>query len=224
MRRQTGQQPLHCLNAARRSADSHDPVTDGRGAVWIEGQRRALVRRGSCPGSRESSCPHLGDEFLLEQGHARFHVEHRLWQDLDSSDLQGSKSGVRSPLGQGGNDDDRHRTKRHKTFQEAEPIHAGHLDIKRDNVRVQRLDFITSYQWICSCTNNLDIYFAAQKFREQLPYQRRIVDDQNLDAQCDLDVNQTIRLNRRRVRSEWLPGTFFLCRRSCFPRPSAPAS
>src|SRR5262249_20142971 len=72
-------------------------------------------------------------------------------------------------------------------LEEREPVHAGHLDIQRHNVRRQRQDFIAGNIGIGSRAYYFDVGFCRQRLPQQLPHNGGIVHNQ--------DLNWTLRIH-----------------------------
>ena len=65
--------------------------------------------------------------------------------------------------------------------QHFDAVHARHVDIERDHVRVQLVDFLQPDGAIHGGADDFDGRIALQHLRDQLAHQRRIVDHQHAD-------------------------------------------
>jgi len=82
---------------------------------------------------------------------------------------------------QAGHDDDGRRAQAHDLFKELEPVHAGHLDIERNDIGVQ---FAHEDARILSgrgLPDHSDIGLAFEKNPQQRPHRRAVIYNEYLD-------------------------------------------
>jgi len=70
----------------------------------------------------------------------------------------------------------------HQYFEEGQPIHARHLDVQGEHVRVQRFNFFSGDIWIARRSHYLKLRVGTKDLREQLAHQRRVVYDEHLQS------------------------------------------
>jgi hypothetical protein len=59
------------------------------------------------------------------------------------------------------------------------PVHSGHFNVQRQDVRVELLDLLSRRVWIGRRADDLDGGIRAQEFVQHLANQSRVVDDQD---------------------------------------------
>src|ERR1019366_43016 len=113
-------------------------------------------------------------------------------QNFDGAEFQGLKGGKAGRLSQAADDDGRHRVEMHQLFQEGEAIHAGHFDIQRDHVGLEREDFVARDVGVGRGADHLDVALAGQGFAEDSADNRGIVNDQDADSSVGRHVRVSI--------------------------------
>ena len=102
----------------------------------------------------------------------------RLGDDVDRAGAQRLDRRRRPALRQRADDDHRHRPVLHQLAQEAQAVHARHLDVERDHVRLEPQDQVARDERIGGAADHFDVRLALQRVGEQLAHDRRVVDDQ----------------------------------------------
>ena len=106
----------------------------------------------------------------------------RLGEAVDRTDFERRQRHFGATLGQRRHHHDRHRPQPHDLLKELEPVHVGHLDVERDDVRVEVLDHLAGGRRIGRPTDHFDALVARQHRRQQAPDGRGVIDDQDADA------------------------------------------
>ena len=106
----------------------------------------------------------------------------RLADDVDGADAQRLDAGGRALLRQRADDDGRNRMVLHQLAQEAEAVHARHLDVERDDVGLELQDHVPRDVRIGGAADHLDVVVLAQGVAEQLADDRRVVDEEDAGA------------------------------------------
>jgi hypothetical protein len=150
-------------------------VGRGCGAVGGPGTRSAIARAWTGEGRGLD----LRNELGPEQPDAALKVDLRLVDEVDRTQLEGLERGLAPPLRQRGAHDHRHRVGAHQPGEKLEAIHAGHLDVQRQDVGAKALDHLPGLDWIGRRADDLQPRVGRQHLPEHLPHQRRVVDHQH---------------------------------------------
>ena len=105
-------------------------------------------------------------------------------------------------LGQRRNHDNRHWMAAHQLFQEGQPIHARHLDVESEHVRIQGLDLFSRDIRVAGCPNYFKLGVGTKDLREQLAHQRRVVHDQHLRSRSYC-VGPLMPAERTHAEDQW---------------------
>src|ERR1035437_8777489 len=80
----------------------------------------------------------------------------------------------------------------HQLFQKRQAIHAGHFDIQRDHVGLEREDFVARDVGVGRGADHLYVGLAGQGFAEDSADNRGIVNDQDADSTVGKHVRVSI--------------------------------
>ncbi len=119
------------------------------------------------------------DDLQRDVLHAVHGIDRRLADEIDGAQAECVESDAGALLSQGGAHDNRHGMQSHEVAQEFQAIHARHLDVQRQYIRVQRLDHVARHDGIFRRADDFDLFVRGEDFREQPPNHQGIVDDQN---------------------------------------------
>ena len=167
---QRAQQILERLGATRGGADGNHLV--GGREVAAGGQfDRSRHRRGHSSHLDPGRGLDLGDDFAGLLDGAVGHIEFWLGYVIDRSQAQRSQGRFRAAFGERGNHDHRHGMAAHQLLQERQAVHPRHLNIQRQHIRVEGLDFLPGDEGIARGSDDLQLRVRAEYFRQQLPHQ-----------------------------------------------------
>jgi len=171
---------LDGLGAARGGADGdhlvgglHQQLLHRPGFRVRRGEGRPpldLGRRGRAHGVRQG----LGN-VLGRIGGAR------LAQHLHRAEVQRLHGQFAVLWGQRTQDHHGQRVMLHELGQKRQAVHAGHLQVERDDVGLQFNDLVTGDIGVHRRPDDLNVVVARQLFGDHLAHHRRIVDDQHPD-------------------------------------------
>ena len=106
----------------------------------------------------------------------------RFVHDINRSGLKGFQRFVRTARGQRTHDDHRHGTVFHNELEEADAVHARHLNIERDHLGRQRQDFVARHIRVHRRANHFDVGKRGEAVGDDLASQRRIIHHQKADG------------------------------------------
>jgi hypothetical protein len=122
----------------------------------------------------------LLQQLRRELGKPERHGTGRLQHEVDGAELERLQRFGGAFAGARRDHDDRTWPFDHDPIETLEPAHLRHLDVERDDRRAERLQPVERLDPVAR-ELDLEVRLAAENLAEQLPYQRRVVDDQNLD-------------------------------------------
>jgi hypothetical protein len=125
---------------------------------------------------------HLRDELGLIVGQRAGDIDPGLRDEIDRAELQRAQRDVSAALSQRRHHHDRHRPQPHQVLEERDAVHARHLDIERDHVRIELLDFLARRVRIAGRADHLDVGRAREHRGQKLAHQCGIVDHEDFDA------------------------------------------
>ena len=107
----------------------------------------------------------------------------RLGDEIDRAELDGLQRRLGAFFCQ--RRDHHHRSRRfdHDLAEAVQPVHAGHLDVERHDLRIERPHELKRLGSVAR-QPNFEIAFLAENAFEQLPHQRGIVGDEELDHEA----------------------------------------
>ncbi len=113
----------------------------------------------------------VGDHLAVGH-HAFTDAQLRFGDEIDRPQLQRAQCDFRAFRRQRRDHHDRHRTQTHQFFQEIEAVHARHLDVQRQHLRVVLFNQIARHQRIGGRGHHFHIGMAVDDLRHQLTHQR----------------------------------------------------
>ena len=132
--------------------------------------------------SRSRRRLHFRDELILVVLERPGDVDAGLRNEIDRTELQRAQRDVGAALGQRRHHHDRHRPQPHQVLQEREAVHARHLDVERDHVRIELLDLLARRERVAGSADDFDVRRARQDGGQELAHQRRVVDHEHFDG------------------------------------------
>ena len=103
----------------------------------------------------------------------------RFGDDVDRAGGQRLDARGRSGLRHRAHDDHRQRMVRHQLAQEGQAVHARHLDVERDHVRLVLQDQVARDERIRREADHLHVRLGLERVGEHPPHDRGIVDDED---------------------------------------------
>ena len=103
----------------------------------------------------------------------------RLGDDVHRPGGEGFEAGGRSFLRHRADDDHRQRAVDHELSQEGQTVHARHLDVERQHVRLVLENQIARDEGIRCEADDLDVGFVLQRIRQHPPHDGGVVDDEH---------------------------------------------
>ena len=176
---------------SRRQAGAANLMADALG----QSQRAADAGIGGGPNLFHQHGPQPVD---LQRNRAA-----RLGDEIDGAEFDRFQRRLGAFLGQ--RRDHHHRARRldHDLAEAGQPIHAGHLDVKRDHLRIERAHQFERLVAIAGQTD-VEVALLEENVFEQLPHQRGIVGDQKLDHEAVTGTSSSEGLNLARTSaSTW---------------------
>jgi hypothetical protein len=95
-----------------------------------------------------------------------------LGHEVERAELECAQRHLGAALGERGDHHHRHRAKAHQARQEVEPVHAWHLDIQCDDVRVEAADHFARHQRVGGRADTFHVGLAVDDLAEQAAHQR----------------------------------------------------
>ena len=137
------------LDAAGRRADGQQPTV---GLVGSEEGPARLARLGIAIEHGARAHPRAGGRLHLlgRSANGLCVARSRLGDAVDGAELQGVERRLGALAGQGRDHDHRHRPQPHDLLEELEAVHVRHLDVERDDVRIERLDRLARLERIAA--------------------------------------------------------------------------
>jgi hypothetical protein len=228
--RQRAQHVLDGLRAAGRGADGQHLVRgleqrparstvegevvvvgrrEGDGAPCRYGRQRRGGGLGGARDARAGGGAHgtrqVADDPLRGERRSR------LGDDLHGAQGEGAHRGLAVARRQRADDHHRYREVAHELRQEAQPIHARHLDVERDDVGAQAQDLLAGDVRIDGGADDLDVGVLAELLAEDLPYQRGVVDDQDADHGAGTRTGTGARVAPASGASRWSTSSAHPC-------------
>jgi hypothetical protein len=149
----------------------------GSATAACGGGRRHAPRQPDRPLAQRADP--FGDPFG-DLGHR--HRVARLADDVDGAHAQCLDSRRRARLGERADDDGRNRVVLPELPQEAQAVHARHLDVERDDIGLVLQDHLPRLAGVSGATHDLEVVVRAQGIAQQLPRDEGVIHDDNAGA------------------------------------------
>ena len=115
---------------------------------------------------------------------ARQRLEHRvasarLGHAIERPDLKSGEGDGRARRSQIRDHDHRRRTQLHDLLKKVDAVHVRHLDIERDDVRIERLHLLARLERIGGLADDANLGILTEGVTDQGTHGRRIIDDED---------------------------------------------
>src|SRR5882762_2495670 len=141
-----------------------------------------------------------------------------LGEKIDGAERETFQSGVATLLRMSAEENDRQGSAPHDETQGLHTVHPGHLQIERDDIRLQLFNFLQSEGAVHGRADNFDRRFAREDRGDQLAHEGGVIDDENSDALAHAIAPSGVARERR----ERTAGTFRMRTTVPSPRMEAP--
>src|SRR5882724_7158886 len=105
-----------------------------------------------------------------------------LGEKIDGAQRESLERGVATLFRMSAEENDRERSAPHDEAQRFHAIHAGHVQVQGDHIRLQLFNFFQRKCAVHSGANNFYRRFARQDRGDQFPHESGIIDDENSDT------------------------------------------
>ena len=99
----------------------------------------------------------------------------------------------------------RHRSQAHEVGEEGQAVHARHLDVEREHVRVEGLDLVARHQRVLGMAHDLDAGVLRQHLGQHPAHKRGVVDNQDANLVDHAALSEKFDVAGRRFLLDLLP-------------------
>src|SRR5438477_7773984 len=184
IRRNLRQNKLQGVRTTGGNSNGNDAARRQRGAVSFF--RRVQIFANNCRGKFAAHgalgnfyfCDQLVGDIFEVAGGSVFGFS----QKIHGAHRQGFERGVAALFRMRAEEDDRQRSAPHDKAQHFHAVHARHLQVERNDIRLQLFNFLQSESAIHRCADNFDGRIARKYRRDPFAHERGITDDRDSDT------------------------------------------